>query len=144
MWNVYNKSGLKPILNLVPFALVTTLAITIYALNPEPSKFPNFVLYFLIWGFGFACAVAKIIVAHVSKGPFPFWTPAFLPLIVTALRFLNEKYALIPFHGSTTVFLSVGLVYCVLVYLRLVVGIISQICDYLKISCFRVTPKRGE
>ncbi|PJF18082.1 CK1/CK1/CK1-D protein kinase Hhp1 [Paramicrosporidium saccamoebae] len=94
--NVYKKSGLKPILNLIPFSLVAALAVTVYALNPELSKFPNFVLYFLIWGFGFACAVAQIIVAHVSKGPFPFWTPAFLPLILTALRTVSLALPSVP------------------------------------------------
>lgn len=146
MFNVYKKSGLYPILNLVPFSLIAALTITVYALSPEMTSFPNFVLFFLTWGFAFASAVAQIIVAHISKGPFPLWTPAFLPLIISALRLINGHYRLVPLflEGQTTLFLTLSLAFCLCIYLRLVVGIINQICRYLKISCFFVTPNRAE
>jgi ethanolaminephosphotransferase len=144
--NAFTTSGFAAIWRAVPFLFFMSTCVALYAANPELSTFPNYILYFLICGFAFASSVARIIAAHITKGDYPLWTPAYLPIIIAVLRTLNGKYQLIPhmLQGPLTRFLSISLVYNLVVYGRLIIGIISQLCQYLGINCLTVSKQRQE
>ena len=71
------KSTVRPLLHLLPFLFSTLLQIA-WLSHPQFNdsyilKSAAFVPFLCAWGLQFAHQVGKIIVAHVTKTPFPAW-----------------------------------------------------------------------
>lgn len=123
---------------LLPFGSYVALCTGLYAGMPELGIFPNFILYFVTVGLGFACAVARVITAHISKERYPLWTPTFVPPLVIALWRLSRPWQSVDLGWV----LGGSLAYCGLVYYLLATRTIAQICAHQGISCFSVHKTR--
>lgn len=146
MYNVFKLRGLFPATRLLPFAGFSLTSFLLYRHYPVLTTYPNFILYFLLCGAAFAFAVARLITSHVSKENFPFWTPGYIPFILLALGTLSDKLG-IYFNShplAATWFLCVSLVFALLVYTRLVLATINQICEFLDIYCLRIKHPRQD
>ncbi|KAL8649568.1 MAG: hypothetical protein Q9210_004322 [Variospora velana] len=102
------------------------------------------VLFCLTMSFVFGRMTTKIILAHLTRQPFPLWTVMLAPLIGGAV--LGN----LPLLGLSAVTASVELwylrayfVFALVVYFRWALLVINSICDYLGINCLTITPKAG-
>ena len=102
----------------------------------------HLVLFCLTMACVFGRMTTKIILAHLTRQPFPYWTVMLVPLLVGA-ALVNA-----PFVGWTVFtaeselrFLQGYLIFAVVVYARWAVLVISTICNYLQINCLTITPK---
>ena len=85
----------------------------------------------------------KIILAHLTRQPFPYWTGLLLPLIGGAVM-VN-----LPFIGLDPVsreiehyYLWAYFVTSVVVYFRWAYLVINAICDYLGIQCLTIPEEK--
>ncbi|KAL8951581.1 MAG: hypothetical protein Q9183_007449, partial [Haloplaca sp. 2 TL-2023] len=100
------------------------------------------VLFCLTMSFVFGRMTTKIILAHLTRQPFPLWTVMLAPLIGGAV--LGN----LPFLGLPAVtapvelwYLRAYFVFALVVYFRWALLVINSICDYLGINCLTITPK---
>ncbi|KAL8661601.1 MAG: hypothetical protein Q9202_005429 [Teloschistes flavicans] len=99
------------------------------------------VLFCLTMSFVFGRMTTKIILAHLTRQPFPLWTVLLAPLLGGAV------IGNLPLLGFSAVTPSVELwylrayfVFAVVVYFRWAVLVINSICNYLGINCLTITP----
>ncbi|KAL8639324.1 MAG: hypothetical protein Q9228_003630 [Teloschistes exilis] len=100
------------------------------------------VLFCLTMSFVFGRMTTKIILAHLTRQPFPLWTVMLTPLIGGAV------IGNLPLLGFSAVtpnvelwYLRAYFVFAVVVYFRWALLVISSICNYLGINCLTITPK---
>jgi ethanolaminephosphotransferase len=100
------------------------------------------VLFCLTMSFVFGRMTTKMILAHLTKQPFPYWTVMLLPLIG------GTVLANLPLCGFEPVSARVELwylrgyfVFALIAYFRWAVIVISSICAYLDINCFTITDR---
>jgi ethanolaminephosphotransferase len=101
-------------------------------------------LFCLTLSFVFGRMTTKIILAHLTRQPFPYWTVLLVPLIGGSVM------ANLPYFGYPAVsalveltYLRAYFVFAVVVYFRWATVVISSICSYLDINCLTITPKGG-
>jgi ethanolaminephosphotransferase len=90
----------------------------------------------------------KIILAHLTRQPFPYWTVMLAPLIGGAVL-VNHPYFTIPGTSFGPIsarmellYLRAYLVFAAVVYFRWAHLVITSICDFLGINCLTIpTPK---
>lgn len=106
-------------------------------------KDQRLVLFCLTQSLVFGRMTTKIILAHLTRQPFPYWTIMLVPLVVGAAA-IN-----LPFFGYPAVtaatelwYLRAYFVFALVVYSRWAVLVISSICDYLEINCLTITPPK--
>ncbi len=97
----------------------------------------------LTLSFVFGRMTTKIILAHLTRQPFPYWTGLLLPLIGGALM------ANLPMLGFQPVSAQVEQMYLwayfmvsVVVYFRWAYLVINAICDYLGIQCLTIPEEK--
>lgn len=128
------KEPLNAAGRLIPLVLITvSLSLWFIPMGTETEKVHSrFSIILLIQGVVFALCCSKIIICSVSKMEFPwFQTECILMLVwVCEVKF----FQVLPFE-MTLVFVGA---YVAKSYMRFVVGVISQISNYLGISVFKV------
>lgn len=126
-----------------PF-FVFALAIGSWLYSPHSTlmKENRLMLFCLTMSFVFGRMTTKIILAHLTRQPFPFWTVMLIPLIGGAV--LGN----LPLLGLEAVSASVELwylrayfVFAMIAYFRWAVLVINSICAYLDINCLTITPR---
>jgi len=139
---------------LIPFlALVTTAPIWL-ALRPIVLK-EHLLPFMFFLGATFAYQVGLIIVAHLTQSPFPFFNVMLLPIFIF-IGMLDSMGPFLLHHTSGTigwpsalgdghyqvgyVFLCMGLSFGI--YGSFVVDVITNMCDYLDISCLTIKHKQ--
>ncbi|KAL8732639.1 MAG: hypothetical protein Q9166_002614 [cf. Caloplaca sp. 2 TL-2023] len=124
--------------------IVFTASSTAWLYSPYSTlmKENRLVLFCLTTSFVFGRMTTKIILAHLTRQPFPMWTIMLFPLIGGAI--LGN----LPCVGLPAVTASVELwylrayfVFALVVYFRWALLVINSICDYLGINCLTITPK---
>ncbi|KAI0319538.1 Choline/ethanolaminephosphotransferase [Amylostereum chailletii] len=144
------KSVLKPLLYLLPFpasALLQVLWMNHPKLtNSDILHSPAFVPFLCSWGLLFAHQVGRMILAHVTSEPFPWWDSLWLWSILGAvdanLPWLIGRAPVIQHSPETTErFVYVTLFIAALSYGRFVVLVINDITNYLGIACMTVRKK---
>lgn len=105
----------------------------------------HLMLWCLTQSFVFGRLTTKIILAHLTRQPFPYWTVLLTPLIVGAIV-VNA-----PFFGvevltaeSEYYFLAVYFAFSVVVYFRWAFLVVNAICDYLGINCLTIPADKWE
>jgi len=100
------------------------------------------VLFCLTMSFVFGRMTTKIILAHLTRQPFPFWTVMLVPLIGGAIL------ANLPYLGFARIsaiqelwYLRLYFVFAVVAYFRWALLVINSICSYLGINCLTITEK---
>ena len=110
----------------------------------------HLVLFCLTLSFVFGRMTTKIILAHLTRQPFPFWTVLLAPLVGGAV--LSQTKGLVGVHGWETLggvlgldavgaelwYLRAYFVFALVVYARWAVLVINSICAYLGINCLTI------
>ena len=100
------------------------------------------VLFCLTMSLVFGRMTTKIILAHLTRQPFPYWTVMLAPLIGGAV------FASIPHLGYPQMTAANELLYlrcyfgfALIAYFRWAILVINSICAYLGINCLTITNK---
>jgi ethanolaminephosphotransferase len=110
----------------------------------------HLVLFCLTMSLVFGRMTTKIILAHLTRQPFPYWTVMLAPLIGGALL-VNHPYFTIP--GTTfgpvsanfeLWYLRAYFVFAAVVYGKWAHLVITSICDYLGINCLTIPKETAE
>ncbi|KAI4149491.1 MAG: hypothetical protein L6R39_002500 [Caloplaca ligustica] len=119
----------------------TSCAAWLYSPHSTLMRDNRLVLFCLTMSFVFGRMTTKIILAHLTRQPFPLWTVMLAPLIGGAV--LGN----LPLLGLPAVsapvelwYLRAYFVFAVVVYFRWALLVINSICDYLGINCLTITP----
>ena len=97
----------------------------------------------LTMSFVFGRMTTKIILAHLTRQPFPCWTALLLPLVGGAALVNLPFLGLDPVSGTFEYYyLLAYFVLSVIVYFRWAYLVIKAICDYLDIQCLTIPDKK--
>ncbi|KAH9957555.1 CDP-alcohol phosphatidyltransferase-domain-containing protein [Lactifluus volemus] len=144
------KSAIKPLLYLLPFpasVLIHAAWLNHPSLdNSDIINSPAFVPFLCTWGIQFAHVVGRMIIAHITRQPFPVWDPMYLWSIVGAIDanmpLLFGRPPLIQHSPENTKkFVFVVLAVALVTYARFVYLVVSDITNYLGIACLTVRKK---
>lgn len=105
----------------------------------------HLVLYCVTMSLVFGRMTTKIILAHLTRQPFPYWTVMLLPMIGGALL-VNHPYFTVsgttlfgPISARTELWYLWGyLVFAFVVYARWAHLVITSICNFLGINCLTI------
>lgn len=98
------------------------------------------VLFCLTMSFVFGRMTTKIILAHLTRQPFPYWTVMLLPLIGGAVLGNLPRVGLPAVSAHVELwYLRSYFVFAVIVYFRWAFLVINSICEYLGINCLTIT-----
>jgi len=145
------KSSLSaPLFRLTPFLISASLHLLWLS---APSIERSFIVHsplllpcMISWGLQFAHQVGRLILAHVTNQPYPFWDPIWIWMAVAAVDIHSLKlFGIAPhflksfedFRIATILTLLVSL----LLYGRFVMLVINDITNFLGIACFTVRKK---
>ena len=124
--------------------LVYTLAIGAWLYSPHSTlmRENRLVLFCLTMSFVFGRMTTKIILAHLTRQPFPYWTVMLVPLVGGAILG-NLPLVGIPAVSAFTElwYLRAYFVFALVAYFRWALLVINSICAYLGINCLTITEK---
>ncbi|KAI9850856.1 MAG: hypothetical protein M1838_004925 [Thelocarpon superellum] len=129
--------------------IIFTSSTVLWLYSPHSSLIGNnhLVLFCLTMSLVFGRMTTKIILAHLTRQPFPYWTVMLAPLMGGAglahlpdIPFLN-----LPAIDPTTElwYLRGYFVFALVVYARWALLVIGSICAYLDINCLTIPTRRG-
>ena len=135
------KLPILPIfLEWIPMAVYTG-SITLWLGSPYSTilSHNHLLLFCMTMSFVFGRLTTKIILCHLTRRPFPYWTVQLVPLVVGAL-IVN-----LPFFGFPAVNPAAEYVYLLgyflfagVAYMGWAVQTIDKICTYLDINCLTI------
>ena len=100
------------------------------------------VLFCLTMSFVFGRMTTKIILAHLTRQPFPYWTVMLVPLVGGAILGNLPRVGLPAVSALVELwYLRAYFVFAVVVYFRWALLVINSICAYLGINCLTITDK---
>jgi len=110
---------------------------------------PLFVPFLCAWGLQFAHQVGRMILAHVTKGPFPMWDLVWVLSVVGAVDANLPRIIGIPPIIQSTPQLTALFVYSTLfisffIYARFCTLVIRDITNFMGIACFTVKKMDSE
>ncbi|KAI9773778.1 MAG: hypothetical protein M1835_006102 [Candelina submexicana] len=126
-----------------PMALYT-FSIGAWLYSPYSTLMRNnrLVLFCLTMSFVFGRLTTKIILAHLTKQPFPYWTVMLIPLVGGAFLGNLPRFGLSAIDPFTELWYLRGyFVFAVVAYFRWAVLVINSICGYLGINCLTIGDK---
>nr|CAG8435200.1 5471_t:CDS:2 [Entrophospora candida]CAG8455736.1 484_t:CDS:2 [Entrophospora candida] len=109
--------------------------------NSYILKNQHFILFTLTVGIVFGRVATKIILAHVTKMPFPMYTVLLIPLFLGAVltnfpRFFGTKEILS--ETAEYVYLWAYFAFATIAYFHWAFLVIDRFCAHLKIQCLRI------
>lgn len=97
------------------------------------------VLFCLTMSFVFGRMTTKIILAHLTRQPFPYWTVMLVPLIGGAILGNLPRLGLPAVSVDVEIwYLRAYFVFALVVYFRWALLVINSICAYLGINCLTI------
>lgn len=97
------------------------------------------VLFCLTMSFVFGRLTTKIILHHLTRQPFPYWTILLLPLVGGAFLGNLPRFGFAAVHPATELwYLRAYFVFALLAYMRWAYVVIDKICAYLDINCLTI------
>ncbi|WWC87383.1 uncharacterized protein L201_002272 [Kwoniella dendrophila CBS 6074] len=144
------KPILSPLLGYLPFFTHTLILVT--WLHAElrggvslvhDARLLPFIGY---WGMAFSYQVSQLILAHVTKSPFPFWNgmmvySLFGMLDANALWWFGREPLVQSSPVAANVFIGMSFFVALFNYIRFAREVIWQITEYTGIACFTVRHK---
>ena len=124
---------------------VFTFSVGAWLLSPHSTlrSENHLVLFCLTMSFVFGRMTTKIILAHLIKQPFPYWTVMLWPLVGGALIANFPLLGLAPLSASSELlYLRLYFIFAVIVYFRWAFLVINSICGYLGINCLTIPEKK--
>ena len=100
------------------------------------------ILFCITMSFVFGRMTTKIILAHLTRQPFPYWTVMLVPLVGGAILANISHLGFEPLTATQELWYLRG--YCgfaLVVYLRWALLVITSICAYLDINCLTITDR---
>ncbi|KAL8936141.1 MAG: hypothetical protein Q9216_005089 [Gyalolechia sp. 2 TL-2023] len=99
------------------------------------------VLFCLTMSFVFGRMTTKIILAHLTRQPFPLWTVMLVPLLGGAILGNLPRLGLPAVTAIVELwYLRAYFGFALVVYFRWALLVINSICAYLGINCLTITP----
>jgi ethanolaminephosphotransferase len=93
--------------------------------------------------FVFGRMTTKIILAHLTRQPFPYWTAMLAPLIGGAVLANMPYLGLEPVSAAVEYYYLCGyFVFALIVYFRWAYLVINAICEYLGIQCLTIPEEK--
>ena len=140
------KQGLRvaPVfLEWTPIAVYTaSICAWLYSPHSTLMRENHLVLFCLTMSFVFGRMTTKIILAHLTRQPFPYWTVMLIPLVGGAILGNLPRIGLSPVSAEVELwYLRTYLVFAMVVYFRWALLVIDSICAYLDINCLTITKK---
>ena len=123
---------------------VYTVSICAWLYSPHSTlmRENHLVLFSLTMSFVFGRMTTKIILAHLTRQPFPYWTVMLIPLVGGAVLGNLPQIGLSPVSAEVELwYLRAYLVFAMVVYFRWALLVINSICAYLGINCLTITKK---
>ncbi|KAK0525658.1 hypothetical protein OC835_005536 [Tilletia horrida] len=137
-------SSLKPLFGLIP--LVVQLAgNTVWATAQRQQIMVDghiFIPFLSYWGIAFAYNVGLLIVAHVTKAPFPYWNAAAVWSVLGAVDASLPSPLLQSTPARTRLTVYVSLVAATVLYGHFCYHVITTITEEIGVPCFVVRPKK--
>ena len=100
------------------------------------------ILFFVTMSFVFGRMTTKIILAHLTRQPFPYWTILLVPLFGGAALGNLPRFGLPAVSAGVELwYLRSYLVFAIIAYFHWALLVINTICAYLEISCLTITKK---
>lgn len=100
------------------------------------------VLFCVTMSFVFGRMTTKIILAHLTRQPFPYWTVMLVPLVGGAVLGNLPRIGLPAVSAYVELwYLRAYLAFALIVYFRWALLVINSICAYLGINCLTITSK---
>lgn len=126
-----------------PIAVYTASICTwLYSPYSTLMRENRLVLFCLTMSFVFGRITTKIILAHLTRQPFPYWTVMLIPLIGGAALANLPRIGLSPVSAELELwYLRAYLGFAMVVYFRWALLVIDSICAYLGINCLTITKK---
>lgn len=125
----------------IPMA-VYTLGIGLWLYSPHSTlmRENHLVLFCLTMSFVFGRLTTKMILAHLTRQPFPYWTVMLVPLVGGAIL-ANLPYVGLPavFNETTELYyLWSYFAFAAIVYFRWAYLVTNAICNFLGINCLTI------
>ncbi|CAL1694727.1 unnamed protein product [Somion occarium] len=140
----------QPLWHLLPFPLTVAIQVA-WLSSPSFSRSfilnsPLFVPLLCSWGLQFAHQVGRMILAHVTKQPFPWWDWMWMWSLIGAVdanmpRLLNRAPFIQHSPENVKIFIFATLAISLVSYVRFCALVINDITNYLGIACFTVRKK---
>lgn len=124
---------------------VFTASVGAWLLSPHSTLRAenHLVLFCLTMSFVFGRMTTKIILAHLTKQPFPYWTVMLWPLVGGAFIVNLPIMGFTPLSAtSELLYLRLYFAFAVIVYFRWAFLVITSICNYLGINCLTIPEKK--
>lgn len=131
-WNVYKVGKLSQITQLFPFLIFLSIMLA-WPLILTNTTTSTYKLIYHFNGAVFAHTVSTVILAHLTKSPFPAVNPlqfVQVGVFIWSLFASNN-------HSVDTV-LIYGLIVAIMWHAMIVLKVIGEICAHLKISCLTI------
>lgn len=124
------------------FVFVGSTGAWLYSPYSTLMRENRLVLFCLTMSFVFGRMTTKIILAHLTRQPFPYWTVMLIPLIGGAILGNLPRLGLPAVSvGVELWYLRAYFVFALVVYFRWALLVINSICAYLGINCLTITKK---
>ena len=105
----------------------------------------HLLLFCLSQSFVFGRMTTKIILAHLTRQPFPYWTVLIWPLVGGALATNTPRIGLPGFSPLFELIYLYGYFFlAVTIYFRWAFLVINSICAYLGINCLTIKPAKSK
>lgn len=102
------------------------------------------VLFCLTTSFVFGRMTTKIILHHLTRQPFPYWTILLLPLIGGAVLGNLPRFGFAAISPAAELWYLRGyFVFAMVAYMRWAQVVIDSICGYLDINCLTIKKRRS-
>lgn len=102
----------------------------------------HLVIFCLTMSFVFGRLTTKIILHHLTKQPFPYWTISMVPLVGGAVLAWLPLFGFEPVSsGFERTYIYVYLVFAMAQYFVWAVRVVNRICEVLDINCLTIKKK---
>ena len=124
------------------FVYTASICAWLYSPYSTLMRENRLVLFCLTMSFVFGRMTTKIILAHLTRQPFPYWTVMLIPLIGGAVLGNLPRIGLSPVTAEVELwYLRAYFVLAMVAYFRWALLVINSICAYLGINCLTITKK---
>ncbi|KAI0015387.1 CDP-alcohol phosphatidyltransferase [Xylariomycetidae sp. FL0641] len=120
---------------------VYTLSIGAWLYSPYSTlmRENHLVLFCLTMSFVFGRLTTKMILAHLTRQPFPFWTVMLVPLVGGAILGNLPRFGLPQISAQAEhYYLWAYFFFSMVVYFRWAILVTSSICNFLGINCLTI------
>ncbi|KAI0193509.1 CDP-alcohol phosphatidyltransferase [Astrocystis sublimbata] len=135
-----NLPVLPVFLEWIPMA-VYTLSIGAWLYSPHSTlmRENHLVLFCLTMSFVFGRMTTKMILAHLTRQPFPFWTVMLIPLVGGAVLGNLPRFGFPAISARNELLYLWGyFFFSLVVYFRWAYLVTTSICDFLGINCLTI------